>query len=253
MTVASRVAVMDEGRIKQVATPATIYEAPNSVYVADFIGDVTLLSGPTRARPTTPNATEKAPPQSATPESAPTQSAPPQSAPAPAAQGTAQVPQPNDLGIWLHDKLLHYVLGPRKEPPRQLPPPKPETQSAQPQSPSKTSIPDGGLEIAWADGQPPLIAANGDPALAGQTVNLALRPEKVAISKVKPQAPNVLPGKVIDIAYLGNISTYHVELAGGQMIKAQRSNTRRRDRQDITWEDPVWISWSATAGVVLAQ
>ncbi|HCR95455.1 MAG TPA: polyamine ABC transporter ATP-binding protein, partial [Oceanicaulis sp.] len=43
MTVASRVAVMDNGKVMQVATPADIYEAPNSVYVADFIGDVNLI------------------------------------------------------------------------------------------------------------------------------------------------------------------------------------------------------------------
>ena len=45
MTVASRVAVMDEGRVVQVATPDRIYETPNSVYVADFIGDVNLIKG----------------------------------------------------------------------------------------------------------------------------------------------------------------------------------------------------------------
>ncbi len=45
MTVASRVAVMDEGRIIQVATPDGIYETPNSVYVADFIGDVNIIEG----------------------------------------------------------------------------------------------------------------------------------------------------------------------------------------------------------------
>jgi putrescine transport system ATP-binding protein len=45
MTVASRVAVMNEGKIVQVATPDVIYEAPNSVYVADFIGDVNLIRG----------------------------------------------------------------------------------------------------------------------------------------------------------------------------------------------------------------
>ena len=75
----------------------------------------------------------------------------------------------------------------------------------------------------------------------------------MAISKSKPVAPNVVRGKVIDIAYLGNISTFHVEVGGGQMIKAQRSNTRRLDKRDITWEDEVWISWSATAGVVLGE
>ena len=45
MTVASRIAVMDEGSIIQVDTPARIYEAPKNVYVANFIGDVNILEG----------------------------------------------------------------------------------------------------------------------------------------------------------------------------------------------------------------
>ncbi|MEL7528261.1 MAG: ABC transporter ATP-binding protein [Pseudomonadota bacterium] len=43
MTVADRIAVMDKGELVQVATPAEIYEAPNSKYVADFIGDINLI------------------------------------------------------------------------------------------------------------------------------------------------------------------------------------------------------------------
>ncbi|POF34593.1 ABC transporter ATP-binding protein [Roseibium marinum] len=43
MTVADRIAVMDKGELVQVATPAEIYEAPNSRFVADFIGDVNLI------------------------------------------------------------------------------------------------------------------------------------------------------------------------------------------------------------------
>ena len=45
MTVSDRIAVMDKGRIVQVATPAEIYEAPNSRYVADFIGDINIMEG----------------------------------------------------------------------------------------------------------------------------------------------------------------------------------------------------------------
>ena len=45
MTMASRIAVMDHGKIVQVDTPDRIYEAPNSVYVADFIGDVNIITG----------------------------------------------------------------------------------------------------------------------------------------------------------------------------------------------------------------
>jgi putrescine transport system ATP-binding protein len=43
MTVSDRIAVMDKGVVMQVATPAEIYEAPNSRYVAEFIGDINIL------------------------------------------------------------------------------------------------------------------------------------------------------------------------------------------------------------------
>ena len=147
----------------------------------------------------------------------------------------------------MHDKVLAPVIGPRTEIVRQLP--APDAMDAQPNRPD--DLPKGGVEIVWAEGQPSLIAVDADPAFDGQQVKLALRPEKVAIGKSKPQAANVLKGKVIDIAYLGNLSTYHVELAGGVMIKVQTANTRRVARRDITWEDDVWVSWSETAGVVL--
>jgi putrescine transport system ATP-binding protein len=45
MTVADRIAVMDRGRLIQVAPPAEIYEQPNSRWVADFIGSVNLFEG----------------------------------------------------------------------------------------------------------------------------------------------------------------------------------------------------------------
>jgi putrescine transport system ATP-binding protein len=45
MTVAHRIAVMDHGRLVQVATPPELYEQPNSRWVAGFIGDVNLIEG----------------------------------------------------------------------------------------------------------------------------------------------------------------------------------------------------------------
>jgi putrescine transport system ATP-binding protein len=45
MTVADRIAVMDRGRLMQVAPPAEIYERPNSRWVADFLGEVNLFEG----------------------------------------------------------------------------------------------------------------------------------------------------------------------------------------------------------------
>ena len=45
MTMASRIAVMSQGRVLQVGTPQQIYEHPGSRFVADFIGNVNLFEG----------------------------------------------------------------------------------------------------------------------------------------------------------------------------------------------------------------
>jgi putrescine transport system ATP-binding protein len=45
MTVSTRLAVMRDGRIAQLGEPHQVYEAPNSRYVAEFIGDVNILEG----------------------------------------------------------------------------------------------------------------------------------------------------------------------------------------------------------------
>src|SRR6187455_2347996 len=45
MTMASRIAVMSEGRLLQVGAPGEIYETPASRFVADFIGNVNLMDG----------------------------------------------------------------------------------------------------------------------------------------------------------------------------------------------------------------
>ncbi len=50
MTVADRIAVMDHGRIVQVAPPMEMYERPNSRYVADFLGDINLIASKTVGR-----------------------------------------------------------------------------------------------------------------------------------------------------------------------------------------------------------
>jgi multiple sugar transport system ATP-binding protein len=38
MTLADRIAVLRDGRLEQVGTPAELYERPNSIFVAGFIG-----------------------------------------------------------------------------------------------------------------------------------------------------------------------------------------------------------------------
>src|ERR1700692_1242018 len=45
MTVAGRIGVMDGGRLEQVATPRELYEAPNSRWIAEFVGDINMMEG----------------------------------------------------------------------------------------------------------------------------------------------------------------------------------------------------------------
>ena len=45
MTMATRIAVMSEGRVLQVGPPSEIYETPATRFVADFIGNVNMMEG----------------------------------------------------------------------------------------------------------------------------------------------------------------------------------------------------------------
>ena len=45
MSMATRIAVMNQGRIAQIGAPQLVYEAPASRFVADFLGAVNLFAG----------------------------------------------------------------------------------------------------------------------------------------------------------------------------------------------------------------
>jgi putrescine transport system ATP-binding protein len=95
---------------------------------------------------------------------------------------------------------------------------------------------------------------HGMPGTLGMPVALAVRPEKIEISKAAPPAdagPNVFKGKVKEIAYFGAHNTFIVVASNGQRVKITEANTSRHDLSDITWEDEVHFWWSDTAGVVL--
>ena len=80
----------------------------------------------------------------------------------------------------------------------------------------------------------------------------AIRPEKLEISKRKPSNDiNVLQGVIEDIAYGGSFSTYHVRLDNGRILKAIRANRVRTEEHHLTWEDEVYLHWSAHSAVVL--
>ena len=90
----------------------------------------------------------------------------------------------------------------------------------------------------------------------GTRVWIAVRPEKVAISKdAPPPGPNQVKGVVHDIGYLGNISTYRVQLPNARIVEVTQSNLQRpaAGEHPVYWEDEVHLSWAASNVVVLTR
>jgi putrescine transport system ATP-binding protein len=109
------------------------------------------------------------------------------------------------------------------------------------------------VEIASQEAGCNIHADHGVDAPAGSTAWVALRPEKLDISLAAPADPsrNCMAGKVWDIGYLGNLSIYHVKLDSGRLITSAQTNRTRIIERPITWEDRVYLTWSATSNVVL--
>ena len=163
MTMADRIAIMDKGEVMQVATPAEVYEAPASRFVADFVGNVNILEGTVSQR-----------------------------------SGDA-------------------------------------------------------VTITGASGAT-IRVENAGEAQAGATVAFAIRPEKIKVSSRRPEgAANAMEGEVWDLAYLGDMTVYHVRLPDGQVVRASALNSARTVEDPLSWEDKAWISFAPDAGVVLTR
>ncbi|SFU00070.1 ABC transporter ATP-binding protein [Mesorhizobium sp. YR577] len=96
---------------------------------------------------------------------------------------------------------------------------------------------------------------NAGDASAGSDVVFAIRPEKIKVSSKKPAdaEANVAEGEIYDIAYLGDMTVYHVRLADGQVVKASSLNAVRISEDPLSWNDRAWISFRPDAGVVLTR
>ena len=163
MTMADRIAILDKGEVMQVATPAEVYEAPGSRFVAGFVGTVNMFEGRVAAR----------------------------------------------------DADTARITGA------------------------------SGAEI---------IVENAGDAEAGHAVSFAIRPEKIRVSSRRPEgAVNAMEGEVFDLAYLGDMTVYHVRLDDGQVVKASSLNASRITEDPLTWNDRAWISFTPDAGVVLTR
>tara|TARA_R110000782_G_scaffold92539_6_gene175948 strand:+ start:63 stop:1241 length:1179 start_codon:yes stop_codon:yes gene_type:complete len=87
----------------------------------------------------------------------------------------------------------------------------------------------------------------------GQAVQIAVRPEKIFVSKDRPENDEdvCIEGVVDDLGYLGNRSLYRVRLKSGRVIQVSSQNRRRSIARFLEWEDDVWISWRPRSAVLL--
>jgi putrescine transport system ATP-binding protein len=87
----------------------------------------------------------------------------------------------------------------------------------------------------------------------GERVWIALRPEKIRLSKEPPatERTNRLRGTVWELGYLGNRSTYQIKTTSGKLVTVFSQNERRTSEWSIDWGDEVYVSWGPDAAVLL--
>jgi len=165
MILASRIAVMDQGRFLQVGEPKAVYEYPTSRFVADFIGTINTFDG------------------------------------------------------------------------------------------TVTRIDEDGISVEASEAGAELRALGTHQLDVGQDVCIAIRPEKIFISKHEPDNDDdtKMGGVVEDLGYFGNISLYRIRLESGKIIQASAQNRTRSAQRFLEWDDEIWISWQARSAVVLTD
>jgi putrescine transport system ATP-binding protein len=95
---------------------------------------------------------------------------------------------------------------------------------------------------------------HGITGTVGMAVTVAVRPEKIRLSREKPPGEaNQVRGTVRDRSYFGSFTVYNLELEGGRLLKVSESNVERH-RADAPGEGEIaWATWPDTAQVVLTQ
>ena len=104
------------------------------------------------------------------------------------------------------------------------------------------------LTVATRDGCAIVVAEPREP-VAGIAVTVAIRPEKVKLSRRGPasdaahsQVINRLEGVVTDVGYLGGSTVYKVKLDSGAVVRSSVANTARMDRDTYSAGQRV-VAW----------
>jgi putrescine transport system ATP-binding protein len=118
---------------------------------------------------------------------------------------------------------------------------------------SVAAITDDRIKVYSIEAGVTLTALGKQLVEEGQEIEVAVRPEKIFVSKEKPEDNGdvCVEGVVDDLGYLGNRSLYRIRLKSGKIVQVSSQNRRRSVTRFLTWEDRVWISWHPNSAVVL--
>jgi putrescine transport system ATP-binding protein len=105
-----------------------------------------------------------------------------------------------------------------------------------------------------------IVAAEPRQPVSKTTVCVAIRPEKVKLSRRGPvsDAPGAIPmnrleGVVTEVNYLGGVTTYKVKLDSGAVLRASMANTARLDMNAYSASQRVTAWFTPDDCVVLEQ
>ena len=99
-----------------------------------------------------------------------------------------------------------------------------------------------------------IFVSHGVSTPPDATLWAAIRPEKMHISIERPdQTDNVTRGVVKEIAYMGDLSIYLVQLESGKIARVTQPNTYRHAEDSITWDQQVFLSWHPSSPVVISE
>jgi len=113
-----------------------------------------------------------------------------------------------------------------------------------------------GVRVSCGELGATVHAARSVACVRGATVWTAIRPEKISISRRQPAAAgaeNAVRGTVREIAYMGDLSIYLVQIESGKMLRVTLPNTTRGGERPIAREERVWLTWHGSSPVVLRE
>ncbi|MBT8567375.1 ABC transporter ATP-binding protein [Polynucleobacter paneuropaeus] len=88
----------------------------------------------------------------------------------------------------------------------------------------------------------------------GQKVTIAIRPEKIFISRnINNSYSNSLKGHVKEIGYLGKSVFYLVNIGDGLSLKVMEINSERIDESRINIGDPVICQWHPSSSILFSS